>query len=117
MTSLKGPLLYRISQFIGLRNQSISATIMIALDLDYTSSNSRRVVVVIVVLVVVFCIIIAFIDIQYYASDTILTRPLHTNSRCGMREAHINWSMVTCKERAAPVPGTTLRTTAGTVFW
>ena len=95
MTSLKGPLLYRISQFIGLRNQSISATIMIALDLDYTSR--RVVIVVIVVLVVLFCIIIAFIDIQYYASDTILTRPLHTNSRCGMREAHINWSMVTCK--------------------
>ena len=35
---------------------------------------------------------------------------LHTTSGCGKREAHINWSMVTCK-MAAPVTGTTLRTT------
>ena len=26
--------------------------------------------------------------------------PLHTNSGCGKREAHINWSMVTCKMAA-----------------
>ena len=31
------------------------------------------------------------------------------NSGCGKREAHINWSMATCK-MAAPVTGTTLRT-------
>ena len=36
--------------------------------------------------------------------------PLHTNSGCRKREAHINWSTVTCK-MAAPVTGTTLRTT------
>ena len=35
---------------------------------------------------------------------------LQTNSGCGKRETHINWSMVTCK-MAAPVTGTTLRTT------
>ena len=38
------------------------------------------------------------------------TCPIHTNSGCGKGEAHINWSMVTCK-MAAPVTGTTLRTT------
>ena len=38
------------------------------------------------------------------------TCALHTNSGCGKREAHINWSMVTCK-MAAPVTGTALRTT------
>ena len=31
-------------------------------------------------------------------------------SGCEKREAHINWSVVTCK-MAAPVTGTTLRTT------
>ena len=36
--------------------------------------------------------------------------PLHTNSGCGKRGAHINWSMVTCK-MAALVIGTTLRAT------
>ena len=25
------------------------------------------------------------------------TCPLHSNSGCGVREAHIKWSMVTCK--------------------
>ena len=38
------------------------------------------------------------------------TCPLHSNSRCEKREAHINWSMVTCK-MVAPVSGTTLRNT------
>ena len=33
-----------------------------------------------------------------------------TYSECGKREAHIDWSVVTCK-KAAPVTGTTLRTT------
>ena len=37
------------------------------------------------------------------------SRPLHTNSGCGKREAHINWFMV-IPETAAPVTGTTLRT-------
>ena len=47
----------------------------------------------------------------YIYSPTVLsTCPLHTNSGCGQREAHINWSMMTCK-KAAPVTGTTLRTT------
>ena len=36
--------------------------------------------------------------------------PLHTNSGCGKREAHISWSMVR-PAKAAPVTGTTLRTT------
>ena len=39
------------------------------------------------------------------------TCPLHTISRCGTREAHMNWSMVmsdTCKGRTHPfVTGTT----------
>ena len=38
------------------------------------------------------------------------TCPLHTNSGCGNRGAHINWSMMTSKT-AAPVTETTLRTT------
>ena len=38
------------------------------------------------------------------------TCPLHTKSGCGKSEAHIKWSKVTCK-MAAPVTGTTLRTT------
>ena len=38
------------------------------------------------------------------------TCPLHTNSGCGKREAHINRSMVACK-MAALVTGTTWRTT------
>ena len=37
------------------------------------------------------------------------TCPLHTNSGCGEREAHINWSMVTCQ--GSTRTGTTLRTT------
>ena len=41
---------------------------------------------------------------------TLSTCPLYTNSGYGKREAHINWSMMTCK-MAAPVTGTTLRTT------
>ena len=36
--------------------------------------------------------------------------PLQTNSGRGKREAHISWSMVTCK-MAAPVTRTTLSTT------
>ena len=32
---------------------------------------------------------------------------LHTNGGCGKREAHINWSMVTCKKAAPVVTGTT----------
>ena len=36
-------------------------------------------------------------------------KPLDTISGCGKREAHINWSMV--MQKAAPVAGTTLRTT------
>ena len=35
---------------------------------------------------------------------------LHNNIGCGKREVHIDWSMMTCK-MAAPVTGTTLRTT------
>ena len=35
--------------------------------------------------------------------------PQLLSSGCGKREAHINWSMATCK-MAAPVTGTTLRT-------
>ena len=35
--------------------------------------------------------------------------PLHTNSGCGERKAHINWFMVIL-EKATPVTGTTLRT-------
>ena len=38
------------------------------------------------------------------------TRPLHTNSGCGKREAHMNWFMVRTAKTAAPVAGTTLRT-------
>ena len=38
------------------------------------------------------------------------TRPLRTNSGCGKREAHIDWSVV-ITETAAPVTGHTLRTT------
>ena len=45
-----------------------------------------------------------------YSQDYSSKSPLHTNSGCGKRQAHINWSMVTCK-MAAPVTGTTLRTT------
>ena len=38
-------------------------------------------------------------------------RGIHcTNSGCGKTEAYINWSMV-ISEKAAPVTGTTLRTT------
>ena len=36
--------------------------------------------------------------------------PLHTTSGYGKREAHIKWSMVTCK-MATPVTGIALRTT------
>ena len=32
-------------------------------------------------------------------------------SRCRKREAHIHWSMVTCKMAAAPVTGATFRNT------
>ena len=46
----------------------------------------------------------------YHANILISTCPLRTNSDCGKREAHINWSMVTCKLEA-PVTGTTLTTT------
>ena len=45
-----------------------------------------------------------------YLHRLLSTCLLHTNSGCGKREAHINWSMVTCK-MAAPVTGTTLKTT------
>ena len=38
------------------------------------------------------------------------TCPLHTNSGCGKRDAHNNWSMMK-SENAAPVTGTTVRTT------
>ena len=51
---------------------------------------------------------------DYYSScaqsSHLSTYPVHTKSGCGKSEAHINWSMVTCK-MAAPVTGTTLRTT------
>ena len=49
-----------------------------------------------------------FVLLFLYASN--FKCPLHTNSGCGKREAHINWSIMTCK-MAAPVTGTTLRTT------
>ena len=38
------------------------------------------------------------------------TCPLHTSRGYGKRETHINWLLLTCK-MAAPVTGTTLRTT------
>ena len=44
------------------------------------------------------------------SGDILPTCPLHTNSGCGKREAHINWPMRTCK-MVVPVNGTTLRTT------
>ena len=49
-------------------------------------------------------------DFSYTIILLLSTCPLHTNSGCGKREAHINWTMVTCKI-AAPFTGTTLRTT------
>ena len=49
-------------------------------------------------------------DHTYYIPGT-------TNSRCGKREAHINWSMV-IPEKAAPATGTTaLRTTGPPLWW
>ena len=50
------------------------------------------------------------IFISFHFQHAITTLLYQYYSRCGKREAHINWSMVTCK-MAAPVTGTALRTT------
>ena len=36
-------------------------------------------------------------DHTHIHTPVLSTCPLHTNSGCGKREAHINWSMVTCQ--------------------
>ena len=49
-------------------------------------------------------------SVGLHAVSILLIYPLHTNSGCGKREAHMNWSMVRPAKAAAPVAGTTLRT-------
>ena len=48
------------------------------------------------------CVPMAFTTPRYFLYHTY---PLHTNSGCGERKAHINWFMVIL-EKAAPVTGT-----------